>query len=433
MEIFNQWQPHVVLETIAELPQPRKRIKLESEEAEDALESIVVVQSLEEEEAEPKNDEEMAEMREEEWLQIEMANSVIFETEEGEVESWMCKHCVPEERFFNGEEFRIHLITMHLCCEQEVVEEEEVDYRFDHESEADTKCQREELSLELSNSPKDQKAEVKVVLSCSTCNYTTENPESLRLHERKHSNLSINNKLFKSARFERLFCIDCSYQFTSQAHYQAHVNGHQIYEIVAKHSTFPVCELCNMMFCDDSLANVHHNKHEVGALVEEAIPCTGHFLKYGQYREEGDCLEDLHDVNALKCGHCLMKFVDEESCRLHQLIFHVKEMKCPIENRVFTGNQAFNIHLKNNHPELFGDVKFACSVCKAEFPTLYDKLKHMKTCDKKKFQCSHCDKKFSQKCYLMTHLKQISGQASVTCEVCQKVCRDKGDYQIHFR
>lgn len=437
MEIFKHWQPHVVLETIAERPStiepPKKRMKLESEEAEGTIESIVIVQSFEEHsEKEPNSEEGMTEMEEEEWLQFEITNSEIVETTEGETVGWVCKHCVHDEKFCDEEEFRNHLTSVHLSSDPGVIEEEDIDYRLDSESAVDVKYFVDEH--QVSTEGCSTKNNVSTALSCAICSYSTMNPEAFRLHGKKHLNLNVNQKLFKSARFEKLFCIECSYQFSSQAHYQAHINGHQIYEIVAKHSTFPVCELCNMMFCDDSLATVHHNKHEVGATVEEAIPCQGHFLKYGHQRDTGEeFFEDPRDDNALKCGHCLKKFRDEESCRLHQLIFHVTELKCPIESRVFNGNQAFNIHLRNNHPELFGDVKFACSVCKEEFPTLYDKLKHMKTCDKKKFQCSHCDKKFSQKCYLMTHLKQISGQASVTCEICQKVCRDKGDYQIHFR
>lgn len=40
---------------------------------------------------------------------------------------------------------------------------------------------------------------------------------------------------------------------------------------------------------------------------------------------------------------------------------------------------------------------------------------------------------FLLQCYLMTHLRQVNGQANVVCEHCNKVCRDKGDYQIHLR
>ena len=449
IETLKNWQPHVILDKLDKLPcRSNKRIKLsepdfeeevctKEETFETAIEEALEIEVIEtdqvhkdefSEDTQEIGDEEYSqdEITEEEWLKMEIRKSEFVETEDGEIESWICNHCDPSMRFFDVNEFRDHLLSIHLNCEQIVYEESEVAEDFEASSQEDSSHQNEDEMIHLIVN---QRTKVSDIFHCSSCSFTTYDRNDFKKHEKTH----FDKRLFRTTRFEKLFCVDCSYQFTSQAHFQAHVNGHQLYEIIAKYASFPICGSCNVMFCDESLAVLHEEQHELGESIDLIIPAEGFFLKFGHHLPEEVDDSEMLDDQALKCGHCLKKFADEESCRLHQLIFHITTLKCPIESRVFNGNQAFSIHMKNNHPELFGDTKFPCSVCKTEFDTLYEKLKHMKTCDKKKFQCTHCDKKFSQKCYLMTHMRQISGQTSVVCEICQKVCRDKGDYQIHYR
>lgn len=417
MEIFKQWQPHVVLDKIESSQnflKPENTI-LETIFKLDALDPIVMEPIVMEEECLEENSQDNTE---EEWIQMEIGNSEIIETDDGEIESWVCTHCEPNERFVDVKEFGAHL-SSHEVVEQIFIDPKGEDIE-DRSEDIDASPQDEPYSLSAKE----------IFHNCTKCNFIAKDFDELRIHHKSH----VDQKIFHNSKFERLFCADCSYQFVSQAHYQAHVNGHQLYSVIAKHSSFPVCEICNIMFCDEYFANFHQEKHEQGDLTEHSLVSEGLFLKFGHHRPEMEPINNLKSETDLKCGHCLKLFPDEESCRLHQLIFHITTLKCPIESRVFKGNQAFSIHMKNNHPDLFGDdVKFMCSVCKQKFDTLYEKLGHMKNCDKKRFQCSHCDKKFSQKCYLMTHLRQVSGQTSIACEVCQKVCRDKGDYQIHFR
>lgn len=356
-------------------------------------------------------------LTEEEWLEIEIKNCEIIEGDENNGGSWVCSHCEAFESFNDLNDFRMHLVSAHLNYDQVIVDEKgEVVLTEDDMSEATSEVMtKEEIHEDLAK-----------LLSCPHCKFSTENRSDLRIHKRTH--LKSGNPEWTLGRF---YCHECCYQFKSQSHYQAHVNGHSIYEIVAKHATHPTCTTCNLMFCEDSFIATHKSNHTRD--ISQVLPSEGTFLKYGTHRSEFEPTVAL-DENAIKCGHCMKKFASEESCRLHQLIFHATTLRCPIEDRVFNGNQAFSVHLRNNHPELFGDeVKFLCSVCKMEFDSLYNKLKHMKTCDQKKYECSHCDKKFSQKCYLMSHLKRVNGEASVTCPICEKVCRDKGDYQIHAR
>jgi hypothetical protein len=227
---------------------------------------------------------------------------------------------------------------------------------------------------------------------------------------------------------ERHICKTCGYQFANQSYFIAHENGHKLYNVVAKITDFQTCEECNFMFCDEESLRRHQE------LNHELIGKIGSFLKPGRFRSELVVRENDQEMSAVKCGHCDKGFQSEEDCRCHQYIFHVTNLYCPIENREFNNNQAFAIHMKNNHPEIFDDETiYKCKICNAGFENLYEKLRHMKNCDMKKIQCPHCDKKFSQKCYLNAHLREVKGDSTIVCKVCGKICKNKGDYNIHAR
>lgn len=232
-----------------------------------------------------------------------------------------------------------------------------------------------------------------------------------------------------SKRFNKLFCPRCKYQFTTQAHFTAHSNGHKIFDTLAKHmNIYPKCSTCNMMFIDDVSLDIHLSNHDEILPIES----TGFFLKFGLRQESERQIEDSSG-DSVKCGHCFESASSEENLVKHLLIFHAKQLVCPIDLRHFNNNQAFTIHMRNNHPELFPNDSFKCSVCLKEFDTLYEKLSHMKVCKEKAFNCHHCQKSFSRKCHLVKHLKLVSGELNISCQICNKVCRDKHDYKIHIQ
>lgn len=437
METLKNWQPHVVLEKVMEVP-ARKRQKLDVSEDEEQptyeqikgelLETSSVVdktddfieETLEaeaEEIIEVEQEEAMEAMTEGEWLEAAVRNSE-FSEKDGVYDSWICSYCDQPEKFIDLVEFRDHLVNFHMHFydpanfEQVVFDDSEDQTIQEYPSDDTIISVQQQLDL----------------YHCPKCSFTCESRKEFGAHQKTH----VSQKTQSATKVEKFCCIDCSYQFSAHSHYQAHLNGHQLFEIVSKHLTHPFCDECQMMFCEEAHLHLHQESHGTDQ-ASEPIPAEGFFLKYGVQRTDFQTFETFTN-KAVKCGHCTRTFDDNEGCRLHQMIFHVKTLRCPIEYREFNGNQAFSIHLKNNHPELFGnDIKFKCSVCKMEFESLYTKLSHMKTCDKKTFACTHCDKKFSQKCYLTMHLRRVTGQTSVTCEICEKVCRDKGDFAIHMR
>lgn len=437
METLRNFQPHVVMERVMEheAAYPRKRPRLDTVEEREQLadlpvkgESVeassTVAESVDfiEETLEAEAEEAIEDLTVEEWLEAAVRTAE-FSENNGECDSWVCTYCDQHEKFVDLAEFREHLLTYHIPYYDGM----NFDQVVFEESEEQTIQEYQSISEDVTA---DKTQQQYIIYQCTNCSFACESRKAFTIHQKSHADRK--PRLIQAGKYERFCCTDCCYQFSSHSHYQAHLNGHQLFEIVAKHSTHPTCDECQMMFCDEAYFNLHQESHGTHQATE-LILAEGFFLKYGVERLDLRT-EEANVERPIKCGHCARTFDDYESCRLHQMIFHVKTLRCPIEFREFNGNQAFSIHLKNNHPELFGnDIKFKCSVCKMEFDSLYAKLGHMKTCDKKSFPCTHCDKKFSQKCYLTMHLRRVTGQISVTCELCDKVCGDKGDYTIHMR
>lgn len=225
-------------------------------------------------------------------------------------------------------------------------------------------------------------------------------------------------------------------QFTS------HHNCHDLFKVIAEYYSFPACRTCDKLFIDDRALATHLENHNtkgdillpirterVGACIEQ-----GKQLSKNPIEIKGDEISD--DGLTWRCGHCTKTFNKEASCRFHLLMTHVAIFVCPLEKREFSGFKAvslFTHHIKNKHSELFPELTFTCTFCKMNFPSIYDKLSHMKSCSLKKYTCDHCGKKFFKKCDLNSHLRFISGELFFPCQHCGKKCETRSDLKIHLR
>lgn len=224
----------------------------------------------------------------------------------------------------------------------------------------------------------------------------------------------------------RYVCSPCGLQFVNGStkrdkSLEIHQQLHIILKTVSQSYELPKCEQCKVMFSNnEDLANhlINHDPDDV--FVAEGLS----LLVAVKYSEPiGTASND--DFDNWKCGHCAhARFKEEIECIEHQMILHSKQMICPIDYLEFNGIRGlsqFSIHMKNKHLEMFPDLTIACSYCHHEFPNIFDKLTHMKSCDRKEFACDHCPKKFFNKTQLLRHLKIVSGVISFSCDVCQKV------------
>jgi Zinc-finger of C2H2 type len=222
------------------------------------------------------------------------------------------------------------------------------------------------------------------------------------------------------------FCVDCSLKFKDNRGHALHEKCHELFSVLATHISFPSCNTCNVRFIDESALNKHLLKHKRDEILGEPIEVSN-----GAVREQGKLSkstessisngETTEATFSVKCGHCESKhFTSEEYCNFHLLMNHVSCFSCPIDKMEFKGFKCVSLfihHLRNKHSELFPNVSFKCTFCHTNFPSIYDKLQHMKICDSKKFQCDHCEKRFFKKNDLSAHLRIVSGEVQFECEL----------------
>ncbi|CRK88036.1 CLUMA_CG001822, isoform A [Clunio marinus] len=299
---------------------------------------------------------------------------------------------------------------------------------------------------------KNEKGTSRAIYRCTFCNeYCSNSAPGFRYHlinkHLKENNLRELQTISDEAtppkiipRTWKNICNDCGVKFKDQKALKCHQTCHQLFDFMAQDYSFPFCNDCNSFFIDTSSLNVHLMKHDTNDELTQPIEVTigsamfqGKEINYLQAMQNDLIADGFPSWN---CGHCTRKFEKEDSCRFHLLMFHARSFTCPVDNREFSGFKAvtlFTHHLKNKHSELFPEITFPCSFCKTEFPTIYDKLAHMKSCSLKKFSCDHCGKKFFKKGELIAHLKFVNGELFFPCEVCSKKCETISDLKIHFR
>lgn len=297
---------------------------------------------------------------------------------------------------------------------------------------------------------KDDTGSSRLIYRCAYCNiYSSNSAPGFRYH--------LISKHLKDNNFEELpevesnvlpreltnrigrnTCNDCNLKFKDQKAFNSHQNCHDLFDIIAHEYLFPSCNTCSMFFIDELSFKKHLTRHEAGDAMQPidvkvgAIILQGKMLIIPKVKISDDALEGF----AWHCGHCTNFFQKEVSCRFHLLMTHVTDFACPIDKRVFSGFKAVSLfchHLMNKHSEMFPNLLFNCTFCKMEFPSIYEKLAHMKTCSLKEFKCDHCGKMFFKKNDLLSHLKFISGEHYHACNMCQKRCETMSDLKIHIR
>lgn len=241
------------------------------------------------------------------------------------------------------------------------------------------------------------------------------------------------------SRMGRNNCVECNLKFKDQKSRSSHQNCHDLFEIIAQDYSFPSCSTCNMLFIDESSLRKHLSQHQAQNVIHPIEVKAGAVILHGKSL----IVPPVQTANdgeiggfAWNCGHCSKRFSKEPACRFHLLMTHAPNFACPIDKRIFSGFKAVSLfchHLMNKHSELFPNLSFECTFCKMEFPSIYEKLAHMKTCSLKKFKCDHCGKMFFKKAELVNHLRFVSGEIFFPCEMCSKKCETISDLKIHIR
>jgi uncharacterized Zn-finger protein len=226
-------------------------------------------------------------------------------------------------------------------------------------------------------------------------------------------------------------CVECSVIFPSLKLLKRHQGFHTISGIAPSLNYFD-CLTCSVVFSNRDDLDAHLKLHvQTPNYQYEAEPNTkleGCELQLEQFNEK------WVGTGRLRCGYC-SKIAERNDMNLHMTFFHAV-LFCPFDRQNFSRSLGYFVeHLKAKHPEEFNGVEllFKCPFCVENFSSLNAMKLHCKTCEEKRFSCTHCDKKFFQERQLKQHMNLVNGVKNHNCATCNKSFANKTELNVHQR
>ncbi|KAL7044071.1 hypothetical protein ACKWTF_001762 [Chironomus riparius] len=371
-------------------------------------------------------------------LKEEVNNSkLIIDTENGQQIVFKCSRCKRDRIYKSEQSFKLHFRMNHIHVKK-------IDASFIANCKTTTMIENEGM---------------KDVWKCPECSKTFRYRDGLRHHLKSvhlsnfdETNSDLNHAADRSIQdISRLtekvqnknvskgenFCNECGVKFMLSKHHvkpKIHQECHEIFKKLAPNMPHYRCDRCRIIFNSESSLFEHLEIHNNPELIN-SIPTEGLITFGASYYKEavGDADEACLDEAVWKCGHCSVRYFDENDCVAHQLLLHSETIYCFVDNREFQGLSGLSKylqHMKNKHPKFFPNISYSCS-CKMEFPTIYEKLGHQKVCSLKIFECDYCTKRYSTKHQLQAHILFELGITGFSCEACGKKCKTISDLKIH--
>jgi len=372
-------------------------------------------------------------------LKEEVANSkLIIDTENGKEIVWKCSRCERDRIYKSEQAFKVHFRMNHI-------RDKKIDSSFIANCKTTTMIENEGM---------------KDVWKCPECSKIFRHRDGLRHHlksvhpnsfdetksdfnETADRSIQDISRLTEKVQNKNVskgenFCNECGVKFILCKHHvkpKIHQECHEIFKHLAPRMPHYRCDRCRIIFNSETSLFEHLDIHNNLELIN-LIPTEGLITFGASYYKEavGDADDACLDEAVWKCGHCSVRYFDENDCVVHQLLLHSATIYCFVDNREFQGLSGLSKylqHMKNKHPEFFPNISYTCSSCKLEFPTIYEKLSHQKVCDLKKFECDHCGKRYSAKHQLQAHILFELGFSGFSCDQCGKKCKTMSDLKIH--
>ena len=358
------------------------------------------------------------------WIRKEnRERRVLIETIDGNKFEWNCDLC--KFTCTNNKTFRAHLIGTHI---------NNIKTEAESSVETLTHHQQQWIQSQVKLKPDEN------MWKCQKCELSFPSDKLLRQHLAVHAVKLFRDDLLASrktvARLRKSktvnfqwTCSECWFQFSAQRSYDSHMRLHETLKAMNQFTVVHQCEECNMFFRSLEDLNTHAIGHTEDQLL--LVPAEGIALQKTILFKRLNA-PPATEEGQFTCGHCGRKMDEKINCKSHLLIHHVNPLVCPRDGRQFNAMQPYLSHLQKVHSDLFPQT-LLCTHCKMSFDNIYERLAHMKLCNEKKFICDHCNKKFSNKNYLNSHLKREMGLLSCSCQVCGKIVKAKDELKIHMR
>lgn len=240
---------------------------------------------------------------------------------------------------------------------------------------------------------------------CEICSCTYNRKTNLTEHKKRHKDPETGNYI----------CLIqyCKKQFANENGLIMHCNEHTKEELLSnKPFKDPVIKKSPTAFyccyCDKCIRHLtiyinhmkKHNKDDPTKIVK--LACSICDTQFGSSAEFTDHLVVHAEAYTFACDFCKESFVSYEQKMTHVNNFHKDFFQCNVCSQTFDSKKALKDHKASNHTE------------------------------DRKFQCSYCEKGFTQKRYLDSHVTIHTGERNYVCQVCSRTFRVKGDLNVHM-
>ncbi|CAH0602469.1 unnamed protein product [Chrysodeixis includens] len=263
------------------------------------------------------------------------------------------------------------------------------------------------------------------------------------------------NQHLKSHRL-KFSCKQCSYvsrtTFNAKEHFKMH--GGQLhecrhcgksYEKLSSHLThlriqhpseFIWCDVCGEAFIGDFGLNAHKKRaHRHLSLPAKCSSCDKCFLDQSALKRHS-LTNSCSEQSCVLCGEAFEQALD---LRDHLLEKHrsCKVYDCEKCDKTFSRQSLYSAHYRRIHVTSEErarrhDTPWVCEVCGKTLPNKCMLLYHQRNhTGERPYACSHCNKRFTMKKLLQSHLRVHSSDRPYSCKLCPKTFKGLSALRAH--
>lgn len=234
-------------------------------------------------------------------------------------------------------------------------------------------------------------------------------------------------------------CPRCNATFINQEKLQFHIEQRhkrgkkKVHQVVDKDQVTPegvMCMECGKL-CKSVIAyHTHKYNEHIHLFPHECKVCRRRFRKL-VYLESH---LKTHINGSMECVKCSIRFGSESHLVDHMYYVHgqKKVLMCDKCNRCFSSPTSLKTHKEMEHRD-DKDCPEVCKVCGEKYPSKLCLKRHLLT-HVKAYPCSYCQRKFTSKSYVDTHINMVhTKENSFVCSACSKEFFAKHLLQMHIK
>ena len=212
------------------------------------------------------------------------------------------------------------------------------------------------------------------------------------------------------------------------------------------------CQFCGKAVNSKYYLKLHLQKCQNPSVPYQFLcPQEGCGIKFIRKKDLKKHAVEVHDIDLpstdVKCPFCDEQFGPNTNITNHLEAFHITERDnkvyidfyskhqktdvCQECGKVFTNKPAFNVHMRESHPESIGSER--CHICGKGYKNKWTLKEHLKRHEKCESLCIECGKTLPNKISLESHIKLNHPTEQFNCPECFRFFKSKAFLRKHIR